>query len=380
MPECLPYGRQSIDEDDIQAVVDVLRSDWLTTGPKVAEFEQLFARRVGTAHAVAVTNGTAALHAAAHALGIGPGDEVLLPPMTFAATANVVVHQGGTPVFVDVEPETLLLDAERLEAAITPRTKAVFAVDYAGHPCDYDALRAITDRHGLALLADACHALGGAYKDRPVGSLADLSTFSFHPVKHITTGEGGMITTDDAGLADRMRTFRNHGISADFQQRRQQASWFYEIAQPGHNYRISDIHCALGISQMGKLSDWVAGRRRIARQYDEAFADIAGLTPLRVNDHATHAYHLYVVRADVSRYPGGRAALFAALRDAGVGANVHYIPVHLHPFYRRRFGTGPGLCPVAEAAYEQILSLPIFPGMSDRDTEHVIATLAGLMK
>lgn len=188
-----------------------------------------------------------------------------------------------------------------------------------------------------------------------------------------------MITTDDAELADRMRTFRNHGISADFQKRQQQASWFYEIAQPGHNYRITDIHCALGISQMGKLSDWIAGRRRIARRYDEAFADVPGLTPLQVYDHATHAYHLYVVRVDVGRYPGGRAALFAALRDAGVGANVHYIPVHLHPFYRRRFGTGPGLCPVAEAAYEQILSLPIFPGMSDRDTEHVIATLAGLL-
>lgn len=371
----LPYGHQWLDEEDISTVVEVLRSDWLTTGPKVTEFEQAFAGRVRAREAVAVSNGTAALHAAMYALDIGPGDEVILPPITFAATANCVVFQGGTPVFADVDPDTLLLDPAQVEAKITPHTRAVIAVDYAGQPCDYDALRLITDKHGLHLVADACHALGGSYKGRPVGSLADLSTFSFHPVKHITTGEGGMITTDDPEMAGRMRIFRNHGITSDHHQREKQGSWFYEMVDLGYNYRLTDIQCALGMAQLHKLQDWVARRREIARRYDMAFAEIPAVQPLVIREGVLHAYHLYVIRLDISQLQATRADLFAALRAEGIGVNVHYVPVHLHPFYRERFATGPGLCPVAEAAYEEIISLPIFPQMSDEDIVDVVTAI-----
>ncbi len=368
----LPYGRQWVDEADVQAVVEVLRSDWLTTGPKVGEFGQVFADFVGAREAVAVSNGTAALHAAMYAAGIGPGDEVIVSPMTFAASANCVVFQGGTPVFADIDSDTLLLDPAQVESRITPRTKAIIAVDYTGQPCDYDALRAIADRHGLILVADACHALGGSYKGRPVGSLADLSIFSFHPVKHITTGEGGMITTDDPDLARRMRVFRNHGITTEHRQREQQGSWFYEMVDLGYNYRLTDIQCVLGMSQLRKLPAWVARRQEIARRYDEAFAGVPAVEPLGVRDEVTHAYHLYIIRLDLERLQLTRGKVFSALIAEGIGVNVHYIPVHLHPFYRERFATGPGLCPVAEAAYERMISLPVFPRMSDGDVDDVI--------
>jgi perosamine synthetase len=367
----LPYGRQWIDEEDIAAVVAVLRSDWLTTGPQVAEFEKAFAQAVGAAEAVAVNSGTAALHAAMAALGIGPGDEVIVPALTFAATANCVCYRGGTPVFADVGPETLLVDPLSVAARLTPKTRAVIAVDYAGQPCDYAALQALADRHGLALVADACHAVGATYHGRPVGSLAALSTFSFHPVKPMTTGEGGMITTDDATLAQRMRTFRNHGITTDHRQREAAGSWFYEMVELGFNYRLTDLQCALGLAQLRRLPDWIRRRQEIARRYNEAFAAHPCATPLVLRPDRTHAYHLYVVRV-----AGDRRRAFTALRDRGIGVQVHYIPVHLHPFYRQRLGTGPGLCPVAETAYEHVLSLPIFPQMTDADVESVVAAVA----
>jgi len=378
--DLLPYGHQWIDEADIQAVTEVLRSDWLTTGPKVGEFEQAFADVVGAKEAVAVNNGTAALHTAIYAAGIKPGDEVIVPPITFDSSANCVVFQGGTPVFVDVDPDTLLIDPARVEAKITPRTKAIIAVDYAGQPCDYDALRAIANQHGLTLVADACHALGGSYKGQRVGSLADLSAFSFHPVKPITTGEGGMITTDDAKLAQRMRIFRNHGITTDHRQREQQGSWFYEMVNLGYNYRLTDLQCALGISQLRKLPEWVKRRQEIAKRYDEAFAAIPCVEPLGVRDDVSHAYHLYMIRLDLPQLEVTRAKVFSALRAEGIGVNVHYIPVHLHPFYRKRFGTGPGLCPVAEAAYEELITLPIFPRMSHDDVDDVIGAVSKVIE
>jgi perosamine synthetase len=268
----IPYGRQSIDENDIQAVVEVLKSDWLTTGPKVQEFEQAIADYVGAKYAVAVSNGTAALHATMYALGIGAGDEVIVPPMTFAASANCVVYQGGTPIFVDVDLDTLLIDSNEVERKITPKTKAIIAVDYGGQPCEYDVLRDICARFNIALVADGCHALGAKYKNQFVGTLADATVFSFHPVKHITTGEGGMITTDNDELARRMRIFRNHGITTDHRQRDAQGSWFYEMVDLGYNYRITDFQCALGISQLKKLPEWIDRRREIAQKYDKAFA------------------------------------------------------------------------------------------------------------
>jgi perosamine synthetase len=372
----LPYGRHSIDDDDIAAVLEVLRSEWLTTGPKVEEFEVAFAGATGAREAVAVSSGTAALHAAMFAIGVGPGDEVIVPAMTFAATANAVLYQGARPVFADVESDTLLLDPAEVERLLTPRTRCIIAVDYAGQPCDYGALATIARRHGLHLVADACHALGGTFQGRPVGSLAELSAFSLHPVKPITSAEGGVITTDDRALASRMRVFRNHGITSDHRQREHEGSWFYQMTELGYNYRLSDLQCALGASQLRKLPAWTARRRQIAARYDRALIGRPGIEPLTVRPDAGHAYHLYVVR--VCARPGypDRATVFRELRRRGVLANVHYVPVHLHPYYRDHLQTVPGLCPVAEAAYQEVLSLPLFPAMTDQDADDVVAALA----
>jgi perosamine synthetase len=368
----IPYGRQSIDDDDIKAVIDVLSSDWLTTGPKISEFEQKFTDMVNAEEAVAVSNGTAALHTAMYALGIHTGDEVIVPTMTFAATANCVVFQGATPIFTDVDPDTLLIDPDKIEEKITPRTRAIIAVDYAGQPCDYDRLCEIANRNHLAIVDDACHSLGGYYKNRPVGTLGQVNTFSFHPVKNITTGEGGMITTDNPELAKRMRLFRNHGINTDHRQREEQGSWFYEMVDLGYNYRLTDIQCALGISQLKHLPDWISRRQEIAKQYDAAFAGMPEIMPLGVRKDVSHAYHLYVIRLNPERIHTDRATIFKALRAEGLGVNVHYIPVHLHPFYQQKLGTKRGMCPIAEKAYEEILSIPIFPNMNEKEVNDVI--------
>jgi len=373
--QMLPYARQTIDEDDIAAVVAALRSDWLTTGPLVEEFEGAFAREVGAAHAVAVSSGTAALHVAVAALGIGAGDEVIVPAMTFAATANCVVFQGGTPVFADVHPETLLIDPNQVEALLTPQTRAVIAVDYAGQPCDYEALKEVTEAHGIALIADACHAVGGRYRGEPVGTLADVSTFSFHPAKHIATGEGGMITTNDIDLARRARVFRNHGITTDHRERAEEGSWFYEMVELGLNYRLTDLQCALGVTQLRKAGSWLQRRRDIASRYSGALSRVCGVEPLTTAADVEHAYHLYVIRLTDHHLAAKRAEIFAALRAEGIGVNVHYIPVHLHPFYRNRFGTNPGDVPVAEAEYRRILSLPMFPAMTDHDVADVLTAV-----
>ncbi len=358
----LPYGHQTIDAEDIQAVVDALRSDWLTTGPAVERFEADICAYTGASYGVAVSSGTAALHAAMFALNIGRGDEVIVTPMTFAASANCILYQGGTPVFADVDADTLLLDPAAVEAAITPRTKAIIAVDYAGQPCDWDRLRAIADKHHLGLVADGCHALGAAYKGRRVGTLADITVFSFHPVKHITTGEGGMAVTNDAALAARMRAFRGHGITTTASQREKSGAWFYEMTELGYNYRITDFQCALGSSQLKKLDGWIEKRNQLAQAYDTALAGNDRVAPLIRRPDVHHAYHLYVVRTS------GRDFLFKKLRAAGIGVNVHYVPVYLHPYYQN-MGYKKGLCPVAEAAYTEILTLPLWPGMDGNDVK-----------
>jgi len=300
-----------------------------------------------------------------HALGIGPGDEVIVPTMTFAATANCVRYVGATPVFADVAHDTLLLPPSEVERLTTPSTRAVIAVDYAGQPCDYAGLRDVCEARKLFLVADACHALGAATDQGQAGVLADLTVFSFHPVKHITTGEGGLVTGRDPDLEHRLRRFRNHGINSEFRQRQEQGTWRYEMVELGMNYRITDIQCALGISQLAKLPGFLTRRREIAARYDSAFAGTP-VRPLAKVPGALHAYHLYVVRVDL------RDEIFSRLRTAGIGVNVHYEPVHLHPYYRQTLGTGPGLCPVAEAAGQAIMSLPLHPGLSDADIETVI--------
>lgn len=372
----IPYGKQCIDEDDMKAVCEVLSSDWLTTGPKVEEFERSVADYVGCTHGVAVSSGTSALHCAMYALDIGPGDEVIVPAITFAATANAVVFQGGVPVFADVDPETLLIDLNCVESLVTERTKAIIAVDYAGQPCDYSSLRELAEKYNLCLVADACHSLGAQYHGQKVGTLADITLFSFHPVKHITTGEGGMAVTDDAEYARRMRLFRNHGISTDFRQREMKSSWHYEMIDLGFNYRISDFQCALGVSQLKKLPDFLAKRSHLAKEYLEYFANVSDITPLRISPDISHAWHLYVVKLASGEI---RDRVFEQMRSAGVGVNVHYIPVHLHPYYQKKLGTRKGLCPKAEKAYELILTLPLWPGMKDEDMKTVAELLKRLV-
>ncbi len=375
----IPYAKQTIEQEDIDAVVAALTSDWLTCGPRVEAFEAAVCDYVGAPHGVAVNSGTAALHCALHALGVGPGDEVIVPTLTFLATANVVVHLGATPVFADVDAGTLLIDPASVEALVSERTVAVVAVDYAGQPCDYAALRTVTERHGLALVADAAHAIGARRGGVAVGALADLTTFSFHPAKGMTSAEGGMVVCHDAGHAGRMRGFRNHGMDLDLHQRQRQGVFGYEMGEPGYNYRLSDIQCALGLSQLARLDRWIARRNEIALRYRQGLADCQGVSPLVQEDDLLHAYHLFVIQIDESA-GGGRDRLFRFMRQAGVGVNVHYPPVHLQPFYRRHHATQVGQCPHAERAAGAILSLPMFPGLRDAEVDFVIRILkAGLI-
>lgn len=367
----LPYGQQSVDEADIAAVVQVLRSDWLTTGPQVGALEKAVVDYVGAREAVVVNSGTAALHAAAFAAGIGSDDQVIVPPLTFAASANCVLYLGGRPVFADVLPGTLNLDPEDAAHKITPRTKAIIPVDFTGQPCDHDAIRTMADAQGLTVIEDAAHALGATYRGRHVGTLHELTTFSFHPVKHITTGEGGVVTTNDPVLAARMRAFRTHGIEVDFRQRAQAGSWLYEMTELGFNYRLPDLNCVLGVSQLKKLDRWLTRRRAIAARYRQALADLRAVGLIEVRPDAEPAWHLFVIQLNLEQLRVGRKEIFAALRAENIGVNVHYIPVYWHPFYRR-LGYEPGLCPVAEAAYERLITLPLFPTMSDQDVEDVI--------
>jgi len=370
----IPYSRQWIEENDVEAVVAVLRSSFLTTGPKVDEFESALAGYVGTREGVAVSSGTAALHTAMACLGLKTGDEVIVPCMTFIATANAAVYCGATPVFADVDSETLLVDPDSVERSITHKTRAIVGVDYAGHPCNYEALREFTRTRGIKLLADACHSLGAATGTQKVGSLADATVFSFHPVKPITTAEGGMITTDDAALADRMRKFRNHGIDRDFKQRSGADSWAYQMVTLGFNYRLSDLHSALGLSQLAKCESRRLRRQEIASRYRTAFEDLECVRCLRTRRGTTHAWHLFVVRVNFRALGKTRQQVFSSLRERGIGVNVHYLPVHLHEYYRKRWTLQPGLCPAAETAYEEILSLPIHAAMTDAEVNQVIET------
>ena len=371
----LPYGRQSIDEDDIEAVVEVLRSAWLTTGPKVAEFEEAFAARVGTSHAISFSSGTAALHGAAFAAGLQPGDEAITSPLTFAATANCVLYQGAIPIFADVSRDTLNLDPDCVRERITEKTKAILPVDYAGHPADLDSLLKIAGAQGLVVIEDACHALGAEYRGRKAGAIADMTVFSFHPVKHLATGEGGMVATDNSVFAETLRRFRNHGISSEARQRQTAGQWHYEMVLLGFNYRLTDFACALGLSQLKKLDMNLARRREIAARYNAALADVPGVVTPAVRDGINPAWHLYPIRLVLAKLRTDRGQIFRALRAENIGVNVHYIPVHLHPYYRDRFGFRGGECPVAEDAYERLITLPMFHGMSDRDVEDVITAV-----
>jgi perosamine synthetase len=375
----LPYGRQSISESDIEAVVEALRSDWLTTGPKVGEFEEAFAAWIGVKHAISFSSGTAALHAAAFAAGLGPGDEAITTPLTFAATANCVLYQGATPVFADVRADTLNLDPAAVAARVNDKTKAILPVAYAGHPAEMSSLLEIAEQRGLIVIEDGCHALGAEYHGRRTGSIAHMTAFSFHPVKHLATGEGGMVTTDNAVFAESLRRFRNHGITTDARQRQAEGQWHYEMVLLGFNYRLTDIACTLGLSQLRRLDENLSRRRQIARRYAEAFKNLSGIIPPTARDGVNPAWHLYPIRLRLEKLGVSRAEIFRALRAENMGVNVHYVPVHLHPYYRDRFGYSRGDFPVAEDAYERLVSLPMFHGMSDGDVEDVIRAVGKVL-
>ena len=372
----LPYGRQSLDDGDIQAVVKVLKSDWLTTGPKIGEFEERFAAWIGARHAVSFSSGTAALHGAAFTAGLGLGDEAITTPMTFCATANCILYQGASPVFADISPDTLNLDPGEVSKKISSRTKAIIAVDYAGHPAVLDELAEQAKTQGALLIEDACHALGAEFQGKRVGGIADMTVFSFHPVKHLTTGEGGMVATNDARLAETLRRFRNHGISSEARERQEAGQWFYEMVLLGFNYRLTDIACALGLSQLERLTENLARRREIAAQYTAAFRDLpagagSAIVIPTVREDVVPAWHLYPVRLNLEMLGVGRREIFRALRAENIGVNVHYIPVHQHPYYRDRFTSNESY-PVAENAYERLISLPMFHSMTAQDVEDVI--------
>ncbi len=373
----LPYGHHAVEPDDIEAVVSVLRGDWITTGPKVGEFEEALAAYVGTGYAVSFSSGTAALHGAASAAGLESGTEAITTPLTFCATANCALYTGATPVFADVCSDTLNIDPDEAAKRVTPRTKAIFPVDYAGHPADLEAILSLADRHGLMVIEDATHALGADYSGQKIGGISHMTVFSFHPVKHITTGEGGMVTTNDPELARRLRMFRNHGIDLDARerQRRRNGQWYYEMVALGYNYRLSDIGCALGLSQLRRLEGNLARRSEIAARYSDAFKDLSAIIPPHVRQNANPAWHLYPVRLDLARLSADRGEMFRALWAEGLGVNVHYIPVHLHPFYRKQFGYRGGEYPVSEEAYERLITLPLFHGMTDQDVKDVIEAM-----
>lgn len=370
----LTYGHQVIEQVDLDAVTGVLRSDWLTTGPVVSEFERAFADFVGAAHAVAVNSGTAALHAAAAAANVGAGDDAVVPALTFVASANCIRYQGGTVRFADVRPDTLNLDVAAARAALTPRTRAIVTVDYGGQPSDLDDLSEMAHANGALLIEDASHALGATYKGRRVGTIADLTTFSLHPVKQMTTGEGGVVVTNDEALAARVRAFRSHGISSDAREREARGAWHYEMTSLGFNYRLTDFQCALGIAQLTRLPVWLARRAEIAAAYTRAFASLDGVDPVGELADRQSSWHLYVVRFAHGRFRVGRSEIFAALRAEGLGVNVHYIPVPWHPYYRD-LGYARGQWPAAERAYEEIITLPLWAGMTDADVDDVVAAV-----
>lgn len=371
----IPYGRQWIDEDDIQAVADTLKSDFLTTGPKVNEFEEVVAEYTGAKYAVAVSNGTAALHCACHAAGIKAGDEVITTPMTFAASANCILYCGGKPVFADMDPITYNIDVNDIEKKITARTKAIIPVDFTGQPCNYDEILRLAKKYDLLVIEDAAHSLGADYKGEKIGTIADMTTFSFHPVKHITSGEGGMIVTNDEGLYQKLKLFRTHEITRDESLlMRNEGDWYYEQQGLGYNYRISDIQCALGICQMKKLDRFVTKRREIAKRYDEAFKDIEDVIIPKQLDGCNSSWHLYVIQVKKDR-----KTVFDALRASGIGVNVHYIPVHKHPYYKS-IGYEDLVCENAEAYYEKCISLPIFPAMTEEQQEYVVRIVEEIVR
>ncbi|MGG0257103.1 UDP-4-amino-4,6-dideoxy-N-acetyl-beta-L-altrosamine transaminase [Bacillus toyonensis] len=368
----LPYGQQQIDEHDIQAVVDILKGDFLTTGPMVQQFEEAIAKYVGAKYAVSFSNGTAALHAACYAAGITEGDEVITTPMTFVASANCILYQGGQPVFADIDNETYNISPKSIEEMITNKTKAIIPVHFTGQPVELEAIQKIAKENNLIIIEDAAHALGATYKNKKIGSIGDMTMFSFHPVKHITTGEGGVITTNNPLFYEKLVQFRTHGIERNpHKLLENHGPWYYEMQFLGYNYRITDIQAALGISQLSKLDSFIKIRKKYVDIYNKEFSSLSEIIIPKQLPQISSSWHLYIIRLNAKLLKCNRKEVYEALQRENIGVNVHYIPVHLQPFYQK-LGFEKGICPQAENVYEEIITLPLFPKMTEADVWDVI--------
>lgn len=372
----LSYGHQMIDEDDIEAVIDVLKGSYLTTGPKVKLFEEQVANYVGCKYAVALSNGTAALHAACYAAGIKSGDEVITTPITFVSSANCILYCGAKPVFADINPHTYNIDPKEIEKKITSKTKAIIPVDFTGQAVDLDKIKEIANKYNLIIIEDAAHAIGTKYKGEKIGSISHMTEFSFHPVKTITTGEGGIITTNSKELYDKLILFRTHGVTREkeFLFNKEEGPWYYEQIDLGYNYRITDLQCAMGISQLNKLDKFIERRKKLVKMYNEELSKIDGIIIQKEEDFSDTARHLYIIKLELEKFKVGRKEIFEALQAENIGVNVHYLPVYLQPYYKK-LGYKEGLCPNAEDLYKRMITLPLYVGMSDKDLEDVVTSV-----
>jgi dTDP-4-amino-4,6-dideoxygalactose transaminase len=379
--EFLAFAKPDITQAEIDEVVDTLRSGWLTGGPKVAAFEEAFCRLTGAKHAVALSSCTAGMHLALLASGIGPGDEVITVPLTFASTVSVILHAGATPVLADVRDYDYNIDPADVEHRITARTKAIMPVHYGGHPCAMDELLAIARKHKLRVIEDAAHAVGSSYRGRPIGAIGDAAVFSFYVIKNITTGQGGMLTTDDEQLAEHVRLLRLHGLSKTAWDRySEKGTWAYQVLAPGFNYAMTDIQAALGIQQLNRLEEMQARRHELVSQYDEHFSKLREIiTPPR-HDEVVHGWHLYPIRLHLDQLTINRADFIEELRAAGIGTSVHFIPVHLHPYFRETMGWQPGDFPVAEGIFENLITMPLYSRMTDHDVERAATAVRKIIE
>ena len=377
----LPFHRPCIEDDEIAEVVDTLRGGWITTGPRAKQFEREFAEYIGAKYAVAFNSATAAMHLALESIGLRPRDEVIVPAYTFTATAEVVLYFEATPIIVDVDPLTLNIDPAAAEAAVTERTRAIMPVDLAGVPCEYDPLRELAGRHDLVLVEDAAHALPSRYKGELVGTLAGITCFSFYATKTLATGEGGMLVTDNEQWAERAQVMSLHGMSRDAWKRHTaEGSWYYEVVATGFKYNFTDVAAALGLRQLTKQARFLAERTAIAERYNAAFASLPEIEVPTIPDHVETSWHLYLLRLNLDRLTCDRAEFIKALNAENIGTSVHFIPLHLHPAYRERYGFTPESFPVSYQQYRRVISLPIFPGMTDADIDDVIGAVQKVVR
>ena len=377
----LPYGTQSFDQKEIDEIIDTLKSDWVTTGPKMRLFEDKFKDHVGSKYAIAVNSGTAALHISTSCINIKPGDEVITTPFTFVASANCVVYRGGTPIFADIKKDTYNVDPIEIKKKITSKTKAIIPVDFAGQPCDYDEICEIAEENNLFIIEDAAHAVDSEYKGRKIGNISDLTTFSFHPVKNITTAEGGMVTTNNDELYEKMLMFRTHGITKDAVNRfGKSGGYYYDMQYLGFRYNLSELHASLGIQQLNKLESFQKRRHEVVKIYNRELHNIPEITLPYVKKDIKHTWHLYVIQIDYEKLTIDRDYMFKALREENIGVNVHYIPVHYHSYYINNYHLSKGMFPIVEELFPKILTIPLFPRMTDDDVYDVINALEKLIK